>query len=145
MRLGLCAALVFAPLGVPGWAEVNLPGDQPGGFIHKEENGGSIVAGSAEVIWSPDATNPTLRLRYLSKKIGKGGHEYDFAAASVFMQSHCDSDGIAIASERFPTGDLSIIVSYMKEYVEFGATAPDVTQYFEAYDRIDGKCVVSEF
>ena len=82
-----------------------------------------------------------LRLRFVAPRIGSGPGEYGFDVVEWDMAHLCETLGVPWALEG---GAEIIVVSFAAEEVEFGATAPEVAQFFEAYRPVDDECVWEE-
>ncbi len=109
------------PLEVPSRQEVTLQE----AFWEEQEDG---------ALW--------LRLRFVAPRIGSGPGEYGFDVVEWDMAHLCETLGVPWAVER---GAELIVVSFAAAPVEFGAAAPDVAQFFEAYRPVDGECYWEEF
>jgi hypothetical protein len=93
-----------------------------------------------EVVWNaPGPDGLTLRFRFVAPAIAPGG-VVDFEAASADMQALCDTYAIPRLSDFGPQVQ-QIVISLADRAVVFGATEPDVTQFFEAYRVEDGTCI----
>lgn len=82
----------------------------------------------------------TARFRFLAP----GLSEDEVVAASKDMEALCNTYALP-RIEGFVPQPRQIIVSLSAETVPFGEAAPDVLQFFEAYDIADGTCVWSAF
>lgn len=122
-----------------------------GGAVAQE--GVQTVAGSGEVvavpsgqtvtlqdvIWNaPGNEGMTLRFRFVAPAIAPGGG-VDADAAAEDMQHLCDSFAIPRMVEFGPE-PAQVVISLSAAPVEFGATAPDVVQFFESFSVADGQC-----
>ncbi len=98
-----------------------------------------------EALWEDQGGGPWwLRLRYLAPAIAAGAGQVDADAATDDMLALCRRDALPmLESDSRPVEQ--IIVSLSAEAVEFGASAPDVMQYFDAYRPEDGDCIWEEF
>jgi Family of unknown function (DUF6497) len=93
-----------------------------------------------EVVWNaPGAQGLTLRFRFVAPGIAPGGG-VDFEAAMADMQALCDTFALPRMAEFGPLVQ-QVIISLADRAVVFGATEPDVTQFFEAYRIEDGACI----
>ena len=86
----------------------------------------------------PGPEGMTLRFRFVTPAVAPGGG-LEFEAASSAMQHLCDSFAIPRLSD-FGAGAQQVVISLSASPVEFGATAPDVVQFFESYRVEDGTC-----
>lgn len=98
-----------------------------------------------EVLWEDQDGGPWwLRLRYLAPAIAAGAGQVDADVATGDMLALCRRDALPmLESDSRPVEQ--IIISLSAEAVEFGASAPDVMQYFDAYRPEDGDCIWEEF
>jgi hypothetical protein len=93
-----------------------------------------------EVVWNaPGAQGLTLRFRFVAPGIAPGGG-VDFEAAMADMQALCDTFALPRTAEFGPLVQ-QVIISLADRAVVFGATEPDVTQFFEAYRIEDVACI----
>lgn len=93
-----------------------------------------------EVVWNaPGPEGLTLRFRFVAPGIAPGGG-IDFDVATADMQALCDSYARPRVTDFGPQVQ-QIIISLSDRAVVFGATEPDVTQFFEAYRLEDGACI----
>lgn len=77
----------------------------------------------------------TLRFRFTAPAIAAGGG-IDAATAAEDISHLCDSYALPQAARFVPDAAL-IVISLSDSPVEFGVSAPDVVQYFDAF-AIDG-------
>jgi hypothetical protein len=93
-----------------------------------------------EVVWNaPGPDGLTLRFRFVAPGIAPGGG-INFDAATADMQALCESYARPRVTDFGPQVQ-QIIISLSDRAVVFGATEPDVTQFFEAYRLEDGACI----
>ncbi|MGY6632375.1 MAG: DUF6497 family protein [Alkalilacustris sp.] len=83
-----------------------------------------------------------LRLRFIAPRIGSGPGEYGFDVVEWDMAHLCETLGIPWAAEG---GAEVIVVSFAAEAVEFGTSAPEVAQFFEAYRPVAGECMWEDY
>ena len=122
----LIATLMIAPL--PALAEtVAVPSGQPVRFV--------------EMLQDPNGSEGlTLRFRFLAPQIARDTGSVSIDAALEDIDSLCaDFAAIEVANMR-PQPE-QIVISLMDRLVDFGATNPDATQFFEAYRIEDGTCI----
>jgi hypothetical protein len=84
------------------------------------------------------AKGATARFRFLAPDIAGGGIESEVAAAD--MQVLCDSYALPRIDGMVPAPQ-QIVITLSDEEVPFGETAPNATQFFEAYSIRDGHCI----
>ncbi|OYW59436.1 MAG: hypothetical protein B7Z10_06160 [Rhodobacterales bacterium 32-66-7] len=82
----------------------------------------------------------TARFRFLAP----GLSEDEVEAAATDMEALCNTFALARIDGVVPKPQ-QIIVSLSAAPVPFGEAAPDVVQFFEAYDVTGGSCVWSVF
>ena len=93
-----------------------------------------------EVVWNaPGPEGLTLRFRFVAPGIAPGGG-INFDAATADMQALCEGYARPRVTDFGPQVQ-QIIISLSDRAVVFGATEPDVTQFFEAYRLEDGACI----
>ena len=131
LRLALVA---LAPSALAGEAGVPVTGAPSGQAITYVET----------VQGQPGPDGLTVRFRFLAPAIAREGGTIDAVTAQADMEWLCES----FALPRLPaTGPVpsQIVISLADQPVPFGETAPEVTQYFEAYTFADGHCVWEAF
>ncbi|MCC5985636.1 MAG: acetolactate synthase [Rhodobacteraceae bacterium] len=88
--------------------------------------------------WEEDSG--TLRLRFIVEAVVDPAYGGDDAAVFADMEWLCADTGLAmIAADGNPWE--GVTVTMMAEPVEFGRSAPDVVQFFEAFAVADGTCI----
>lgn len=125
------AALAAGDLGgVPEELRIT-PGD---GLVVDVPSGQSVTL--LDVVWNvPGPDGLTTRFRFLTPAIAPGGG-VDFDTASADMQHLCDAFALPRVKDNVPAPS-QIVVSFSDRPLPFGASDPEVTQFFEAY-RIEG-------
>ena len=94
-----------------------------------------------DVIWNeqgPDGL--TFRFRFLAPQISRDGGTVDYEVAAGDMMHLCKE----YALPRLPnTGPVpqQIIISLSDRPVPFGETAPEATQFFEAFSFENDNCI----
>lgn len=94
-----------------------------------------------DVIWNemgPDGL--TLRFRFLAPQIARTGGSVDVDTATTDMQALCESFALPRISDFGPVPQ-QVIISLSDMNVPFGETAPEATQFFEAFTIRDGACI----
>lgn len=89
---------------------------------------------------APGPEGAAARFRFLAP----GLNPDEAATAAVDMQALCDSYALPRIGSMVPMPQ-QIIISLSAEAVPFGAAAPDVVQFFEAYAVQDGACIWEPF
>ena len=112
----------------PAQAEsVTVPSGQPVQFIEMLQD----AEGSEGL---------TLRFRFLAPQIARDGGSVGIDAALEDIGSLCADFAAPTVAEMRPVPQ-QIVISLMDRMVEFGATNPDATQFFEAYRIENGTCI----
>jgi hypothetical protein len=83
-----------------------------------------------------------LRLRFLAPRIADTGA--DFEASAADMLHLCRAFGLPLLQSDYP-GAVRIVVSLSDARLDFGVSDPDATQFFEAFQPLDGDCIWEEF
>ncbi len=123
------AALLFL-LSMPALAEDAVPVPS-----------GQTVTFQDAILNEAGPQGQTARFRFVAPAIAQ---TVDFDTAVADMQHLCDSYALPRVTG---TGTLpqQIVISLSSEPVPFGESAPDVTQFFEAYRLEDGACIWEVF
>lgn len=93
-----------------------------------------------DVIWNE--TGPqglTLRFRFVAPGLSRDDPALDYNMVQADMQALCDSYALPRIAEGGPR-PAQVVISLASAPVPFGETAPEVTQFFEAYSVQDGTC-----
>lgn len=94
-----------------------------------------------DVIWNEMGPHGlTMRFRFLAPQIARAGGAVDFDAAVQDMQVLCQQFALPRIAEFGPMPQ-QIIISLSDVAVPFGETAPEATQFFEAFALQDGACI----
>ena len=98
-----------------------------------------------DVIWNaPGPFGLVARFRFVAPAIARGDGAMDFGTASADMLHLCQTYALARVADLGPAPS-QIIISFASAPVPFGAAAPDVTQFFEAYRVEDQTCIWEQF
>lgn len=98
-----------------------------------------------EVIWNePGPMGLTLRFRFVAPAIAAGTGTVDSETASADMAALCQSFALPRISDFGPQ-PAQVIISMSDQPVPFGESAPEITQFFEAFRIEDGACVWEMF
>ena len=93
-----------------------------------------------DVIWNePGPDGLTARFRFVAPQIARDGGTVPFEMASEDMAYLCDSYAIPRLSDFGPQ-PAQIVISFSDVPVAFGDSAPQATQFFEAYRIENGAC-----
>ena len=91
----------------------------------------------------PGTEGLTVRYRFVAPAIAPGAG-VAFAQASLDMQHLCQTYALPRVISGGPQ-PVQIVISLSDAPVEFGASAPEVTQFFEAYSLDDDTCIWEPF
>lgn len=89
---------------------------------------------------APGPEGATARFRFLAPDLGAEAAE----ASLGDMQALCDSYALPRIDGMVPAPQ-QIVISLSSKVVPFGEAAPDVVQFFEAYDPKGGVCTWQAF
>ncbi|PTX53596.1 hypothetical protein IQ03_00515 [Gemmobacter caeni] len=98
-----------------------------------------------DVIWNetgPDGL--TLRFRFLAPQIARMGGSVDVDTATADIHALCESFALPRISDFGPVPQ-QVIISLSDTAVPFGESAPEATQFFEAFAIRDGACIWEMF
>lgn len=116
---------------LPGAAQVETPLAVPSGqlvtFIERVTDAPAMV--------------PTWRYRFVAEGIA-GAVDFEQAAQDM---AHLCRHYVLPALDGEPAWPQQVVISLAAAPVPFGATAPEVVQYFEAYRPEPGDCVWEQF
>ncbi len=94
-----------------------------------------------DVIWNePGPEGLTLRFRFLAPRISRDGGDIPYDTAATDMMHLCTTYVLPRLSDFGPT-PAQIVITFADRPVPFGETAPDATQFFEAFSLQDGTCI----
>lgn len=98
-----------------------------------------------DTIWGqPGPDGLTVRFRFVAPAIAREGGTVPFDVAEADMAHLCETYALPRLSGMGPK-PAQIIISLSDRALEFGAAAPEATQYFEAYRPEDGTCAWEGF
>lgn len=90
-----------------------------------------------DVIWNEmGPVGLTMRFRFVAPGIARDGGKVDFETAVADMQALCEGFALPRLAGLGPK-PAQIVISLADRAVPFGESAPDATQFFEAFS-IDG-------
>lgn len=98
----------------------------------------------SEVLEDVVAGEDWLRLRFVAPEIARDGGSVSYETAGADFAHLCDH----VARSYMVDFDLNpdvVVISLMDRLVDFGATDPDATQFFEAFRITDDACVLDVF
>jgi hypothetical protein len=91
-----------------------------------------------------EAETDTARFRFLAPAIGPDGGARPFEEVQVDFQWLCDLVALpALASNDWQVDH--VVISMSDSEIAFGATDPEVVQYFEGFRIESGTCIVEIF
>ncbi|WP_172296954.1 DUF6497 family protein [Pseudoruegeria sp. HB172150] len=121
-------AIIFAiNASLANAQSVNVPSGQPVEFVEVVRD----TRGPQGLTW---------RFRFVAPEIDRTSGSIGFEEAAVDMDHLCNK----FAVPRLPTmGPVpkQIVISMSDAPVDFGAPAPEITQFFEAYRVEDDSCI----
>jgi hypothetical protein len=94
-----------------------------------------------DVIWNaPGPEGLAVRFRFIAPEIARdsGTVSYEDAADDIFHL--CQTFALPRVTEFGPQ-PMQVIVSFSDQPVPFGESAPEATQFFEAFSYDDGHCI----
>lgn len=98
-----------------------------------------------DVIWNEAGPQGlALRFRFVAPQIARDRGEVDFETASADMLALCEDFALPRIAEFGPQ-PTQIIISLSDQPLPFGETAPEITQFFEAYRIENGACIWEMF
>lgn len=98
-----------------------------------------------ETIWNaPGPTGLVTRFRFVAPAIARDGGTVDFEAASADIVHLCQTYALerVVQSGAIPA---QVIISLADQALPFGESAPDATQFFEAFRIENGSCIWEAF
>jgi hypothetical protein len=130
---GCVFSLTLACLSTASFADdsdvaIEVPSGQPVSFL--------------EMLWDRPGFGLFYRYRFLAPELGEPGRGFDDVAAD--LEHLCNAFAIPRLAQTGPQPS-QIVISLSSAPVEFGESAPDITQYFEAYSVEDGRCIWEVF
>ncbi len=122
----LCLAILC--LGSPTFAEalVPVPSGQP---VHLND---VLLDNNPGELW--------LRFRFIAPKIGSDVGRIGYDVATIDMEHLCQTLAVAYVAHH-KLEPARVVISLSNKPIDFGHTAPDATQFFEAYLLQDSQCV----
>ena len=105
---------------------------------------GQVVLLNEIILDAPGPDGPITHYRYFMPGIARDGGPVGFAQAADDLQYLCDSAVVPDLALKGPLPD-AVILSAADRVVAFGDTDPDATQFFTAFDIVDGRCILEPF
>ncbi len=98
-----------------------------------------------DVIWNEQGPEGlTLRFRFLAPEIAREGGTIGYELAAEDMMHLCQTYALPRVPNTGPQ-PAQIVISLSDRPLVFGATAPEATQFFEAYSLENGTCIWEMF
>jgi hypothetical protein len=98
-----------------------------------------------DVIWNvPGPEGLTLRFRFIAPQIARDAGSVDYETAAADILHLCQTYALPRMGEFGPQPS-QIVISMSDMAVPFGETAPQATQFFEAFKHQDGICISEMF
>lgn len=114
----------------PQAVEIAVPSGQPVELI--------------EVLNDQVGAQTWLRFRFVAPQIGPVADGIAFEAAAEDMAHLCDTLALPYLAQHALSGDM-VVISMAERAVEFGASDPETTQFFEAFRIQEGRCIWEGF
>jgi uncharacterized protein DUF6497 len=125
-------AIAIALFGSSAWAEpVAVPSGQPVEFLDLVQD----AEGSFDTTW---------RFRFVAPQIAREAGSVSLETALADIDALCLGFVLNWLGDSEETPD-QIVISLSDRPVEFGAAAPEATQFFEAYRIEDDACIWEGF
>lgn len=127
-----------------------LQADATGGqVIPGDDLAVTVPSGQAvtlqETIWNvPGPAGLVTRFRFVAPAIARVSGTVDFETASADILHLCQNFALERVTQTGPI-PTQVIISLADQAVPFGETAPDATQYFEAFRIENGSCIWEAF
>lgn len=86
----------------------------------------------------------TWRFRFVAPEIDREKGTIDFETAAKDMDHLCNFFAIDRVSNLGPRPN-QIIISFSSEPIDFGASDPEITQFFEVYAISEERCIWEPF
>ncbi|CAD0183653.1 hypothetical protein RUESEDTHA_00527 [Ruegeria sp. THAF57] len=81
-----------------------------------------------------------VRFRFIAPKIGSDVGRIGYDVASVDMEHLCQTLAVAYVA-HYELEPARVVISLSDRPTEFGRSAPDATQFFEAYRLEQSRCI----
>ncbi|TCO69297.1 DUF6497 family protein [Rhodovulum euryhalinum] len=124
-------ALALAASSLSAQGLIDVPSGQP-------------VTHHDTITGEPGPEGLTLRFRFLAPQIAREGGAMPFELAAGDMEYLCETYALPRLAEIGPK-IAQVVITLMDRPVDFGAPAPEATQFFEAFRPEDGRCVWEGF
>jgi len=125
-------AAAFCLIALPAWAqEIPVPSGQSITYVETVQN-------------QPGTEGLTYRFRFVAPAIDRDGTAMPIEEAAADMDYLCASFALSRLPGVGPVPS-QIIISLMDRAFDFRTSAPEATQFFEAYRIEDGTCIWEGF
>lgn len=92
-----------------------------------------------------DAPGETwIRFRFLAPQIGRNAGDIGYDVSAPDMDHLCETFALPYLA-RNGLDAVRVVISLSDEKIDFGASDPTITQFFEAYRPEDARCIWEEF
>ena len=81
-----------------------------------------------------------VRFRFIAPKIGYTAGRIGYDVASADMEHLCHTLAVAYVA-KYELDPARVVISLSDRPIEFGNSAPDATQFFEAYRLEESRCI----
>lgn len=98
----------------------------------------------ADVLLDNNPGELWVRFRFLAPRIGDLAGQIGYDVAAIDMAHLCQILAVPYVETRGIT-PARVVISMSDRPIEFGASQPGATQYFEAYRLQDSRCIWEEF
>ncbi|MDX1743504.1 MAG: DUF6497 family protein [Ruegeria sp.] len=85
-----------------------------------------------------------VRFRFIAPKIGSTVGRIGYDVAAVDMAHLCQTIAVAYVA-KYKLEPARVVISLSDRPIEFGRSAPDATQFFEAYRLEQSQCIWEGF
>ncbi len=127
---GRALSLVVLVWSSPVWAQsenlLKVPSGQP---VHLSD---VLLDNNPGELW--------VRFRFVAPRIGYTAGRIGYDVASGDMEHLCQTLAVAYV-EKYELDPARVVISLSDRPVEFGNSAPDATQFFEAYRLEQSQCI----
>lgn len=98
-----------------------------------------------DVIWNaPGPEGLAVRFRFVAPQIARDGGSVAYEAAAEDIVHLCQSYALPRLTDFGPQ-PTQIIISLSDQALPFGESAPEATQFFEAFTHQNGHCILEMF
>lgn len=98
----------------------------------------------SEVLLDDAAGETWVRFRFVAPRIARAGGDIGYDAAAADMVYLCETLALPYL-DAYGLKPARVVISLADRAVPFGSADPGATQYFEAYRRVDSRCIWEEF